>query len=107
MHVLGLIADNESTAYTWAVDKWTWEKWHTIMPPMASDEHRVVRVLTCKPGRMLKIVLAQGVDPATPIGKLFKDGGIDVIIGEFHQGEVRLAVTADAAFMVQPYDFVH
>lgn len=71
---------------------------------MELDEQREIRLLTCRPGHVLKFVLAQGVDLGTPIGRFFQEGGIDIVVGNVHDEQIRLAISAHEGFVVEQLD---
>jgi hypothetical protein len=72
---------------------------------MNGDELRKLHTLTCRPGHYVKIELGSGIDPATPIGRLFAEEGIDIILGHVSGGQVRLVIVADAGLEVRHNDF--
>ena len=68
------------------------------------SESRKVHVLTCAPGRGLRVSPAPGVDSAVPIGKFFADGDIDILVAHAVGGGVKLIVTAHPDLTVQVVD---
>ena len=59
-----------------------------------------MKIVTCKPGHSLHIVLKANVDPATPVGYLFDYNGIDIYIGHMTAKQVKLALDAPKYFTV-------
>lgn len=57
-------------------------------------------VLTRKPGQVLQINLREGVDPNTPIGELFAQGSIEVMVTAINGDQVKLGIRADQRFLI-------
>ena len=51
-------------------------------------------ILTRKPGQCITIEPDAGLDPETPVRKLFADGPIEVIVGRVDGSQVKLAIQA-------------
>lgn len=52
-------------------------------------------ILTRKPSQSIVIDLIEGLDPQTPVGELFAQGPIEILVSEVRSGQVRLGVQAD------------
>ena len=57
-------------------------------------------ILTRKVGQAIRIVPDADLDPATPIGELFIDGPISVILAGTREGQARMVVYSDSRFLV-------
>ena len=57
-------------------------------------------ILTRKAGQVLKVAPHESVDPATPIGELFQDGPIEIVVTKIQGTQVRLGINAHASFLV-------
>lgn len=57
-------------------------------------------VLTRRPGEIVLIDLAEGLDPRTPLGKLFAQGPIGVVMIGCNGSQVRLGFSADSRFRI-------
>jgi len=53
-----------------------------------------VLALTLKDGQTVRIFPDETLDPATPVGDLFRDGAIEVTVVHHESGRVRLAFRA-------------
>ena len=51
-------------------------------------------VLTRRPGQAIMIKPALGVDLAAPLGALFTDGPIEVMVNRIEAGKVKMGITA-------------
>ena len=57
-------------------------------------------LLTRRPGQAIIIQPGQGADLATPVGALFADGPIVVMVNRLIRDEVRLGITAHADLQI-------
>ncbi len=57
-------------------------------------------VLTRKPGQILEIKPAPGLDLTTPVGELFARGPIEVIALTINGSQVKLGIRADLGFLI-------
>lgn len=57
-------------------------------------------ILTRKPGQAVIIDLAEGLDPRTPVGELFAQGPIEIMVSGIRGSQVSLAVHADRRFHI-------
>ena len=57
-------------------------------------------ILTRKSGQMLTIHLQGTLDPATPIGELFRAGPIEVIVGRIDGDKVRIGINAHPDLLI-------
>ena len=57
-------------------------------------------VLTRKSGQRLTINLQGSLDPATPIGELFRAGPIEVIVGRIDGDKVRIGINAHQDLLI-------
>ena len=51
-------------------------------------------VLTRKPGQSIKIQLDEALPWKTPVGKLFVDGPIEIIVTQINRNQVKLGIIA-------------
>ncbi|MFL6621298.1 MAG: hypothetical protein ACJ8J7_06800 [Sulfurifustaceae bacterium] len=58
-------------------------------------------ILTRKRGQSVCIRLGE-IDPATPIGEVFPNGEIKVLVAAVKDGEVRLAVDVEPRLRISP-----
>ncbi len=56
--------------------------------------------LTLKDGQTVRIFPDENLDPATPVGELFRDGAIEVTVVHHESGRVRLAFRAPRALRI-------
>jgi len=54
-----------------------------------------VLVLKRKAGERIRIDLDPGLDPATPIGELFRDRAIEIVVSQVNAVYVKLGIDAD------------
>lgn len=57
-------------------------------------------IISRKVGQAVRIVPDADLDPATPIGELFIDGPISVILAGAGKGQARMVVYSDSRFFV-------
>lgn len=57
-------------------------------------------VLTRKIGQCIDIELHESLDPATPIGELFRDGPIKVMVTHLSGEQVRIGIRANRGFLI-------
>jgi len=57
-------------------------------------------ILTRKPDQVLKIELREDVDLKTPVGELFAQGAIEVMVTAVHGAQVKLGIRADPRFLI-------
>ena len=57
-------------------------------------------ILTRKPGQVLKIDLMENVDLKTPVGELFAQGSIEVMVTAVNGAQVKLGIRADPRFLI-------
>jgi sRNA-binding carbon storage regulator CsrA len=57
-------------------------------------------VLTRKPGQAIQIDLMEDLDPRTPVGELFAQGPIEIIVGGIRGDQVKLGINADKRFRI-------
>lgn len=57
-------------------------------------------ILTRKPGQMLTIHPQGTLDPATPIGELFRAGPIEVIVSRIYGDKVRIGINAHPGLLI-------
>lgn len=57
-------------------------------------------IITRKAGEGIRISLHPAVDPKTPIGEIFSEGPIEVVIARVRDSNVRLGVQAHSAFLI-------
>ena len=62
-------------------------------------------IITRKIGQTISIELSPDTDPATPIGDIFKEGVIEVIVAQVRGSQVRLGITAPVSLVVLRDDF--
>ena len=66
----------------------------------AKQDGALMLILTRKPGQVLKTAPLESVNPATPIGELFRDGPIEIVVTKIQGTQVRLGINAHASFLV-------
>lgn len=57
-------------------------------------------VLTRRPGETVLIDLAEGLDPRTPLGELFAQGPIGVVMIGCNGSQTKLGFSADPRFRI-------
>ncbi len=57
-------------------------------------------ILTRKPGQAVQIDLMADLDPRTPIGELFAQGPIEIVVTGIRGEQVKLGLTADPCFRI-------
>jgi len=57
-------------------------------------------ILTRKPGQVLKIDLREDVDLKMPVGELFAQGPIEVMVTAVNGAQVKLGIRADPRFLI-------
>ncbi len=57
-------------------------------------------VLTRKPGQAVQIDLMEDLDPRTPVGDLFAQGPIEIVVTGIRGEQVKLGLTADPRFRI-------
>lgn len=57
-------------------------------------------VLSRKEGEVVRINLAKGVSPSLPVGELFSQGPIEIMITRIVGPSVRLGIQADRRFTI-------
>lgn len=57
-------------------------------------------IITRKRGQIIRIEPAPGTDPATPIGDIFAQGPIEVIVAQVRGSQIRLGITAPLSFLI-------
>lgn len=56
--------------------------------------------LTLKDGQSVRIFPDESLDPATPVGELFRDGPIEITVVHRDGNRVRLAFNAPREFLI-------
>lgn len=62
-----------------------------------------MKIVKCKAGHSIHIVLKAEVDPATPVGYLFGYSGIDIFIGQVTEQQVKLALDIPESFTIEQH----
>jgi sRNA-binding carbon storage regulator CsrA len=57
-------------------------------------------ILTRKPGQCIHIAPHESLDPATPVGELFREGPIAVMVTQVEGGQVKLGIQAHRGFLI-------
>ena len=57
-------------------------------------------IITRKIGQSIHIELAPNLDPETPIGQVFREGAIEVIVAQVRGSQVRLGITSPLSLLV-------
>ncbi len=57
-------------------------------------------ILTRKPGQAVEIDLMEDLDPRTPVGELFAQGPIEIVVTSIRGEQVKLGFTADPRFRI-------
>lgn len=57
-------------------------------------------ILTRKTGQIIRIELNPGIDPTTPIGEIFADGAIEIIVAQVRGSYIRLGITAPLSLAI-------
>ena len=57
-------------------------------------------ILTRKPGQVVTIDLREDVDLKTPVGELFAQGSIEVMVTAVNGAQVKLGIRADPRFLI-------
>ena len=57
-------------------------------------------ILTRKPGQVVTINLREDVDLKTPVGELFAQGPIEVMVTAVNGAQVKLGIRADPRFLI-------
>lgn len=58
-------------------------------------------IITRKAGQVIHIELAADTDPATPVGEIFADGPIEIIVAQVRGAYVRLGVSAPLTLAIR------
>ena len=58
-------------------------------------------IITRKAGQVICIDLGPDTDPATPIGEVFTEGTIEIIVAQVRGSYVRLGVSAPLALAIR------
>lgn len=57
-------------------------------------------IISRKRGQIIRIEPAPGTDPATPIGDIFAQGPIEIIVAQVRGSQIRLGITAPLSFLI-------
>lgn len=57
-------------------------------------------ILTRRSGQSIRLMPDPGLDPATPIGELFRDGPIQIYVWHMDEDRLRLGIEAPARIVV-------
>jgi len=57
-------------------------------------------ILTRKPGQVVTINLREDVDLKMPVGELFAQGSIEVMVTTVNGAQVKLGIRADPRFLI-------
>jgi sRNA-binding carbon storage regulator CsrA len=57
-------------------------------------------VLTRRSGQSIRLAPDPGLDPATPVGELFKQGPIQIIILDIGPNRLRIGIEAHSGFSI-------
>ena len=57
-------------------------------------------VLKRKEGERIRIELDPLLDPATPVGELFKGRGIEIVVTQVSGAQVKLGIEADSRLLI-------
>jgi len=57
-------------------------------------------ILTRKPGQIIKIAHAANLDPYTPIGEVFVNGPMEVMVSSVHGRQVRIGIRAHPGLLI-------
>ncbi len=57
-------------------------------------------ILTRKPGQSFKIQPAADLPPATPVGVLFTEGPIEIVVQRIYGHQVRIGIKAHDGFLI-------
>ena len=57
-------------------------------------------ILTRKLGQCIHIAPHESLDPATPVGELFREGPITVMVTHVDGGQVKLGIKAHRGFLI-------
>lgn len=57
-------------------------------------------IITRKIGQAIRIELGPDTDPNTPIGDVFSDGVIEVIVAQVRGAQVRLGISAPLSLII-------
>ena len=57
-------------------------------------------ILTRKPGQIIKIQPAAELPLTTPVGALFSEGPIEIVVQRIHGQQVRLGIQAPDRFLI-------
>ena len=57
-------------------------------------------ILTRKPGQVVTIGLREDVDLKTPVGELFAQGSIEVMVTAVNGAQVKLGIRAEPRFLI-------
>lgn len=57
-------------------------------------------IITRRIGQAIRIELGPDIDPATPIGQVFAEGVIEVIVAQVRGAQVRLGISAPLSLVV-------
>ena len=62
-------------------------------------------IITRTKGQAIRIQLDPKVDPATPVGEVFADGAIEVMVAQIQESYIRLGVTVPLCFAIVRTDY--
>lgn len=57
-------------------------------------------IITRRVGQVIHIELDPNVDPETPVGRIFAQGAIEVIVAQIRGGQIRLGISAPQALTI-------
>ncbi len=57
-------------------------------------------VLTRKPGQSIKIEPDEGLRPTTPVGRLFADGPMEIVVLRVERNQVKIGITAHSGLKI-------
>lgn len=57
-------------------------------------------IITRKRGQIIRIEPAPGTDPATPIGDIFAQGPIEVMVAQVRGSNIRLGISAPLSLII-------
>lgn len=57
-------------------------------------------IITRKRGQAIRIEPAPGTDPSTPIGDIFAQGPIEVMVAQIRGSQIRLGIIAPLSFII-------
>lgn len=57
-------------------------------------------IITRTVGQMIRIELDPTLDPETPVGRIFAQGPIEIMVAQARGAQIRLGITAPEAFAI-------